>query len=320
MSDAGLRSEASAGDEGRARPTGVRLGEAGAAAAGAAGLTPPLPQGPQPEAAELGVDDSQPMLDLRFPDSPQPDARSPNAEPAPSATATGPDQNSSPSPPPDAVVEITPIFSALDAAEKAFARSQEHASIAAMPPDIMLPRPPSFSDGQFAPPIMDGGPAHTNVALDHAALPEAEADSATASETNDARPPADDRAEQLHDAATKIAEEANATAEALESLKRLLNHKLPLLDSVSPPSTAPEADIEAELNPPPPPVPAYEALPAEPIMPPPMVPLAPTAALAEVHYSEPPRRRARVAVGGFLAGFALSWVFGAVLYAYLTMG
>ena len=39
----------------------------------------------------------------------------------------------------------------------------------------------------------------------------------------------------------------------------------------------------------------------------------------EAYDDEPPRRR-RAALGSFFAGFALSWVFGAVLYVYLTAG
>ena len=163
---------------------------------------------------------------------------------------------------------------------------------------------------------MGDEPSRTGEALGHVHPTEAEANSPATPEDHDAKSPADHRAEQLHDAAAKIADEANATAEALESLKRLLNHKLPLLDTMPPPTlagVAPEPQA-------PPPMPVYEAPPVEPVLPPPMVPLAPTAVLAEVSYNEPPRHRAGIAVGGFLAGFALSWVFGAVLYAYLTMG
>jgi hypothetical protein len=120
------------------------------------------------------------------------------------------------------------------------------------------------------------------------------------------------RAATLDDAAAKIAEEASATAKALESLERLLHHKLPLLDTIVPPSVAAAASEPAG----PPPMQDY-GVQAVPVAPPPLIALAPAVALAQWH--EWPPRPPGTPLGGFLAGFALSWVFGAVLYIYLTM-
>ena len=111
----------------------------------------------------------------------------------------------------------------------------------------------------------------------------------------------------------RITAEANATAHALENLKRLLAHKLPNLA------------IEEASRPP-------EAI---PVQPPPILsaPSAPFDAADFAHQDDaieefplPPiagkmhGRRAGFALGSFLSGFAASWVFGAVLYAYLTFG
>ncbi len=139
----------------------------------------------------------------------------------------------------------------------------------------------------------------------------------------------------LHATAAKIADEASATAAALESLKRLLDHKLPLLEPVPVPAPppaverapppaveqAPAAIVEharAPIPAPPalPPIPAFQAAP-RPVAPPPMIPLTLAPGLPMHPLREPARRRS--SVGGFLAGFALSWVIGAILYAYLAV-
>jgi hypothetical protein len=107
------------------------------------------------------------------------------------------------------------------------------------------------------------------------------------------------------DAATKLAADANAAAEALENLKRLLERQLPT------PSAPPAAE--------PPPLPPLPLVPsragriddgsnaqARSVRLPAVVPV-------------PPDLR-RFDVRGFLAGFALSWAFGLVLYLFLTAG
>jgi hypothetical protein len=116
--------------------------------------------------------------------------------------------------------------------------------------------------------------------------------------------------------AQKLALEANATAEALDNLKRLLAHRLPDLtmdpapeshqaDAVRPPPIQASDALRHELETPPEPEPATNA-PIE----------LPALAVPE----ERPRRRLDIELRGFLAGFALSWAFGAVLYAYLVFG
>ncbi len=112
----------------------------------------------------------------------------------------------------------------------------------------------------------------------------------------------------------RIAAEADATAQALENLKRLLAHKLP------------DLAIEAATSRPPD---------ANPVQPPPIQVVASTpldaADFAHQHdgiedFQLPPirgemhGRRAGFALGSFLSGFAASWIFGAVLYAYLIFG
>ncbi len=106
----------------------------------------------------------------------------------------------------------------------------------------------------------------------------------------------------------RIAAEADATAQALENLKRLLAHKLP--------------DLSAETT----------ARPTDliPVQPPPIQAAAPTDFAHQDDGIEnfefpPPRgerhgRRAGFAFGSFFSGFAASWIFGAVLYAYLMFG
>ena len=72
----------------------------------------------------------------------------------------------------------------------------------------------------------------------------------------------------------------------------------------------------------PPPIPAYRPAVQLPVTPPPMI-AAPVAATALSYFEDddtPPRRRWGSPLGSFFAGFALSWVFGAVLYVYLTAG
>jgi hypothetical protein len=112
---------------------------------------------------------------------------------------------------------------------------------------------------------------------------------------------------------SRIAVEANATAQALENLKRLLAHKLP--------------DLTVE---------AASRLPdVSPVQPPPIqiVASTPFDAADFAHQDDgieefpiPPMRGERhgrgagFAVGSFLSGFAASWIFGAALYAYLIFG
>lgn len=119
------------------------------------------------------------------------------------------------------------------------------------------------------------------------------------------------------DAAVKLAEDANAAAEALENLKHLLERRLP--EVAVPPAQAPAALEATVAEPPeaaamPPPLPLLPAVrnpSSEAALRPAMLPKAPHRVPAE---------RRTFDVRGFLAGFALSWAFGVVLYLFLTAG
>jgi len=121
------------------------------------------------------------------------------------------------------------------------------------------------------------------------------------------------------DAAAKLAADATAAAEALESLKRLLQRQQQGLATPAPPADGPAwaAAPPERANPKPPPLPSLMLASSdpgedgepddEPQMPVPV-----------------PRKRApervRFDLRGFLAGFALSWAFGVVLYLFMTAG
>ena len=100
------------------------------------------------------------------------------------------------------------------------------------------------------------------------------------------------------DAAARLAADATAAAEAVESLKRLLQAQL----AVGRPSSGPAEPVAA----------AVPALPMPlPTETPQSVATPAAALLAE------PRRPD---IGGFLAGFVLSGAIGAVLYLYMMAG
>jgi hypothetical protein len=117
-------------------------------------------------------------------------------------------------------------------------------------------------------------------------------------------------------AAVKLAADANAAREALESLKRLLERQLPNpvqapLQWVRDPHPEPVAAAPPPPLPPqPPPMAQAEELPRAPARPPPR---------AIVRHAVV-RERRQLDIRGFMAGFALSWAIGAVLYIYLTAG
>jgi hypothetical protein len=116
---------------------------------------------------------------------------------------------------------------------------------------------------------------------------------------------------QAIDTAAKLAADANAAAEALDNLKRLLRQGLPP-PTHQPPRALPGVRYPQQLAsapsllPKPPPVPAAASTRRLPVAPLPAPP--PTA--------EP----MRIDVRGFLAGFALSWAIGVVLYLFMTAG
>jgi hypothetical protein len=116
-----------------------------------------------------------------------------------------------------------------------------------------------------------------------------------------------------HDAAAqRIAAEASATAEALDNLKRLLAHKMPVLE--------PESTLQR------PPFLHTSAPPALQPIETPRLGSNEQEALADQHepmVDFPPSqtvtypRRGGFEFRGFFAGFALSWALGAALYVYL---
>jgi hypothetical protein len=125
------------------------------------------------------------------------------------------------------------------------------------------------------------------------------------------------------DAAVQLAADANVAAEALESLKRLLEHKQQLESRLPPP--APEAMVHPASG-------GDDAFAHAPIAPagprPPPMPLhaereisrGPSRAMLPALRPRPTPERRGLDVRGFLAGFALSWAFGVVLYLFLTAG
>lgn len=298
--------------------------------------------------SEAAFDDVQPMLDLRFPDaSPQvlaPDEAQPftlepidqdfPAEPPALLDVAGFDQQrhldageeAAETEPP---VEVSPIFSALDAAERD-AQVVQREAVAQLHPyatDILLPRFELADEAEdsVAPAVLL--PASEPQAIDTreddshfsaASTIEAAAAPELPPQNDSGAPEAEERmppAEALSDdAAARIAAEASATAAALENLKRLLVHKLPEPNVV--PAPNPPDTLRERLEPPP--IPAYRPAVQLPVSPPPMVAAPATGtSLSFADYDDAPPRR-WLSVGSFFAGFVLSWVLGAVLYVFLT--
>ena len=134
------------------------------------------------------------------------------------------------------------------------------------------------------------------------------------------------------DAAVRLAADASVAAEALEKLKVLLQHKQQLEDLRSARPVEHTQPFHARSARP---VLARSSLGAEasaskahaialPVLPPPL-PLPVPAAEASRTRLPLQRRRALLErrgldVRGFMAGFALSWAFGVVLYFFMTAG
>jgi hypothetical protein len=130
-------------------------------------------------------------------------------------------------------------------------------------------------------------------------------------------------ADPVREAAAKIAAEATATAAALENLKRLLEHKLPTMDVVTPPPQVVRRPLQAER-------------PRERVAPPHSptgLPVRTTAGLPP--YIAAPRAApplpiplfepssssgGRLYLLGFLAGFGLALMAGAMLYVFISIG
>jgi len=108
------------------------------------------------------------------------------------------------------------------------------------------------------------------------------------------------------DAAAKLAADANAAAEALDSLKRLLEQGLPVATGKG---AHPASPSERPVLPPRLPPRSTVALSPPPPLPPVTLPVP-----------MPSTDRVRFDLRGFLAGFALSWAIGVVLYLFMTAG
>ena len=176
---------------------------------------------------------------------------------------------------------------------------------------------PSESIAALSPPTADT--VATEPAFEPPPVPAADTPAAVAAPDN-VRP-----LSSALDAAARLAADANAAAEALANLKRLLERQLPNVAA----SPAPAATAEPEA--------AVPATPAPVALAPAMAPQPPSLPLHAMRDGSgrttlrpamlaplPPRaarpERTLLDVRGFLAGFALSWAFGLVLYLYMTSG
>lgn len=296
-----------------------------------------VPDTPVTENDAPPLDIAQPALDvLPAPESsplqvPAPDQAIP-LESLPDTSRDDAATDEEDAPAPDAPVVVSPIFSALDAAERAAEAAQRYQAppqgpaadtgiliplsqlrdeeadntspVSLLPPqapDAHSPAPPPPSDNIV---VIDVDAASEEPPLETDASPHAQE-----------QPPPPET--PLNDTSARIAAEASATALALENLKRLLEQKAP-----TPSFTAPPNPHRDEIASSPPPIPTLRPAIQLPVMPPPMVPAPPgvTSLTFADHDDPPPRRGRTMAVGSFFAGFALSWVFGAVLYVYLISG
>ena len=121
------------------------------------------------------------------------------------------------------------------------------------------------------------------------------------------------------DAAVRLATDASVAAEALENLNRLLQHKQQLEGLRSAHVALARPAEGAEVS-------ALEAqAPAPPVLP--LLPLPVLAGEGLVGSKQlpflargPSPERRGLDVRGFMAGFALSWAFGVVLYFLMTAG
>jgi hypothetical protein len=151
------------------------------------------------------------------------------------------------------------------------------------------------------------------------ALPDAGIATAT-SETIEPAPIAD-----AFDAATKLAADADAAAVALENLTRLLHNHQHVVSAMPPPRELPQRDLAPGPT---------STLPVHLLqreVPRPTAasqrtaraasgPVARAASPPALRSVPTPNDRRQFDLRGFIAGFALSWALGAVLYIYLMVG
>ena len=312
------------------------------------GSAPDVPVSSLDAPANEAASDDQPLLDLRLPDA-SPQATPPDEtltlasqpiDDQQAVTSSDSDDHqgqgqrdtaADATAATDMPMEISPIFSALDAAERAAPPmlQDDTAELDAFDTSILFTPTQVADSGEDAAPPAAQLHAPETPAIDVSeddtieivqeieSLPEsAPQNIAAPPDAEQEAPPADALDD---DAAARIAAEADATAAALENLKRLLMHRLPeppIADTSNPQEAGPELTE-------PPPIPVYRPPVQLPVTPPPMISAADDAATSLSYFEDedaPPRQRWGLALGSFFAGFALSWVFGAVLYVYLTAG
>jgi hypothetical protein len=203
-----------------------------------------------------------------------------------------------------------------------------------------MPRPPVLDVGIALVMRADSAPTPSHAALEIAtagdpACAPSEDWQGVADDTPPAlaaAPPVDAAAAQrmqplasAFDAAVQLAADANVAAEALENLKRMLEHKqqlesqLPQLAAGSAHARA-SNDAEAPAS-----APAAPAPPPLPLLPLPLHAVTdaegePAPAMLPPPRRRPPPEHRAFDVRGFMAGFALSWAFGVVLYLFMTAG
>lgn len=227
-------------------------------------------------------DDLQPMLDLRFPETPE-DIITASV---PDEIIVLPDETEAPrvillsdetaSAPEDAPVEVLAEQVLLE--ETAVLEASAHDindEVAALIAEEIPAAEPLSAQSDPMPPDVDG------------AAPE-------------------DQLPGGWDTDQKIADEANATAQALESLKQLIAHKMPGIE------IDPQAAAPAEEPVRPPPIQAFASEHAGPEPDDDVLPAVPA------FIGEQANAGRGTAWQGFLAGFMASWAIGAALYAYLV--
>ena len=191
-------------------------------------------------------------------------------------------------------------------------------------PRAAIPSLPQQSIAAPSPPAADA--VATEPAFEPPPVPAADTPAAVAAPVREGGAPDNVRPlTSALDAAARLAADANAAAEALANLKRLLERQLP--NVAASPAPAASAEPEAAVTQTPAPVAVAPAMAPQPpslplhamrdgsgrttLRPAMLAPLPPRAARPE---------RTLLDVRGFLAGFALSWAFGVVLYLYMTSG
>jgi hypothetical protein len=179
------------------------------------------------------------------------------------------------------------------------------------------------SESIAAPSLPAADTVATELAFEPPPVPAADTPAAVAAPVGEGGAPGNVRPlSSALDAAARLAADANAAAEALANLKRLLERQLPNVAASPAPARPAEPEAAAPapialapaMAPQPPSLPLHamrDGSGRTTLRPAMLAPLPPRAARPE---------RTLLDVRGFLAGFALSWAFGVVLYLYMTSG